>query len=163
MRSIEWWSMTMSAPQLPQITPICTFCTVFHIFFGLLRLMVASPSLLMTSHPSKGRGQVTWQFRILHPPNNSGTAKARYFKFCTIVGLRWLTIPQVGVVRVTWPISTFLGPGHIFEADEARHFKFRLQIERKKSSIAITHVKVLQYAGVFRVTWLLKIFAKNVC
>jgi len=38
----------------------------------------------------------------------------------------------VGVVRVTLPISTFWGQGNTFEADEARHFKFGLQIERKE-------------------------------
>jgi len=43
-----------------------------------------------------------------------------------------LTIPQVGVVRVTGLISTFWGLGNIIEADEARHFKFGLQIERKE-------------------------------
>ena len=36
------------------------------------------------------------------------------------------------VVRVTWLISTFRGPGHISGADEARHFKFGLQIEHKE-------------------------------
>jgi len=38
----------------------------------------------------------------------------------------------VGVVGVTWPISAFWGSGHIFGADEAKHFKFGLQIERKE-------------------------------
>jgi len=40
--------------------------------------------------------------------------------------------PHVGVVGVTWPISAFWGSGHIFGADEAKHFKFGLQIERKE-------------------------------
>jgi len=57
-----------------------------------------------------------------------------------------LTVPQVGVVRVTWPISTFWGPGHIFGADKAKHFKFGLQIERKDYW---RHVKVLQHGGAF--------------
>ena len=43
-----------------------------------------------------------------------------------------LTIPQVGVVRVTRLISTFRGPGHISGANEARHFEFGLQIEHKE-------------------------------
>ena len=36
----------------------------------------------------------------------------------------------MGVVKITRTISTFLGPGHIFGADEAGHFKLGLQIER---------------------------------
>jgi len=39
-------------------------------------------------------------------------------------------IPERGVVRVTVTISTFWGPGHIFGVDEARRFKFGLQVER---------------------------------
>jgi len=37
---------------------------------------------------------------------------------------------------------------YIFEADEARHFKFFCQLNAK--STGVTHVKVLQYVGAFR-------------
>ena len=40
--------------------------------------------------------------------------------------------PRDGAVGVMWPIAIFGGPSHIFEADKARHFKFRLQIESKE-------------------------------
>jgi len=43
-----------------------------------------------------------------------------------------LTIPQVGVVLVTCLIYALWDLGHIFGADEARHFKFGLQIECKE-------------------------------
>jgi len=52
---------------------------------------------------------------------------------------------------VTYINITFWGAGHIFGADEARHFNFGLQTERKKST-SITQVKVLQYRGAFNVT-----------
>jgi len=43
-----------------------------------------------------------------------------------------------------------LGPDHIFVGDEARHFNFGLQVEKKITGV--THVKVLQYGAAFRVT-----------
>ena len=50
-----------------------------------------------------------------------------------VLAFWWLTAPpQVGVVRVAWPISTFWGPCHIFGTDEAKYLKFGLQIERKE-------------------------------
>jgi len=49
-----------------------------------------------------------------------------------VLALFCLTVPQVGVVRVTLSTSTLWGPGHIVGADEARHFKFGLQIELKE-------------------------------
>jgi len=56
-----------------------------------------------------------------------------------------------GQDHVTYINITFWGAGHIFGADEARHFNFGLQTERKKST-SITQVKVLQYRGAFKVT-----------
>jgi len=47
-------------------------------------------------------------------------------------------------------MSTFWGPGNIFGADEARHFKFDLLLNVK--SAGITCVKVLQHGGALRVT-----------
>jgi len=44
----------------------------------------------------------------------------------------WQVILERGVVRVTWPISSFWCICLIFGANEAKHFKFRLQIERKE-------------------------------
>ena len=40
--------------------------------------------------------------------------------------------PPSGCDQVTWPSSTFWGPGHICGADEARRFKFGLCIEHKE-------------------------------
>ena len=61
---------------------------------------------------------------------------------CEVLVLSWLTVPQMGVVRVMWHISTSWRLGHIFGANEARHIKFGLQ---KIKGAAISHVKVLQY------------------
>jgi len=47
------------------------------------------------------------------------------------------------VVKVTWPISTFWGPGRIFGVDEARHFKFGMRSDRKE--YYHMHVKLPQY------------------
>jgi len=52
-----------------------------------------------------------------------------------------------------WLIFTFWGPGHIFGVDEARFFKFGLQIERKE---------YWHYTwGAFKVTWPLKILGNK--
>jgi len=54
---------------------------------------------------------------------NVGSCKQRH---------RILAQLAMHVVRVTWPISTFCGPQAMSGADEARYFKFGLQIERKE-------------------------------
>jgi len=50
------------------------------------------------------------------------------------------------VVRVTSPIFPFWLPGHIFQAGEARDFKFGLQVDRNE--YYHMHVKVPQYGDV---------------
>ena len=77
--------------------------------------------------------------RLLHPVKYlrngiwccSWTLQFSYTSWLRKVLVLWcLTVPQVGVV--TWPMPTFWVPGNIFGADEARHFKFGLWIERKE-------------------------------
>ena len=100
------------------------------------RLTVASPSLMTTSHPWKGcgRGPLT-HFRILDPlkylcNGYSWRLQILYTSWPReVLAFWWLTVPQVGLVRVIWPISTFWAQAIFFGADEARHFKFGLQIE----------------------------------
>ena len=57
----------------------------------------------------------------------------------------WLTIPQVGVVKVMSPISAFWSPGHIFGANRVRHLAIGMQIDRKE--YWYLHVKIPQYGG----------------
>ena len=93
--------------------------------------MVTSHSLLTTSHPWKGRGQghVT-HLEFYTPGNISAKATASDFKF---LHMSW---PREGLAKWAYQglMTHFyiLGQGHIFGADEARHFKFGLQIERKE-------------------------------
>jgi len=59
------------------------------------------------------------------------------------ISLLMTNYPQMGVVRVTWPISTFWGPGHIFRADQDKHFKLVCRLNIK--STGLTHLIVLQH------------------
>jgi len=159
--------------------------------------MAASPSLLTSSHPRKGRiqGHVT-HFRILHPlkdlrNSNSWRLQILYMSWPhEVLAFWWLTVPQVGVVRimsleisverlkletskfvyllaawsisfvtldyhqvdgvmVTWPISTFLGP----QAISLERIKLDISNLVCRLNVKSTGIKVLQYGGVFRVTW----------
>ena len=76
-----------------------------------------------------GRARRGWMHKFIIPLPKCEISYSSWPR--DVLALWWLTIRQVGVVRVTWPISTFWGPGHTFGADEARHFKFGLQTERR--------------------------------
>jgi len=66
---------------------------------------------------------------------------------CSVSLLMIIVVPQVGVVKVTCTgISKFWGPGYIFRANEARHFKFGMHIDGNECYHM--HVKLLQY-GVY--------------
>ena len=49
------------------------------------------------------------------------------------------------VVRVMWPISACWGPNHILAADETRHFKFGMQIDRNEHNHM--HVQIPWFGG----------------
>jgi len=69
---------------------------------------------------------------------------------CEELALCWLTVPQVDVVQITWPITKFGNPAHISGADKPTYFKSGKQIDY--SEFKHTRDKIPQYKGVFGVT-----------
>jgi len=65
-------------------------------------------------------------------------AERRVVKFCAIVGyikvsvLGQLTVPERGVVRVTWPSLEFYIPQNIFATAEATDYKFCARFRYEK-------------------------------
>jgi len=82
-------------------------------------------------HVSNEMTHFMWHVLEFYTPWNIYSYSYRFQMLYTgwpreVLASRWMTIPQVDVVRVTWPISNFGGRGHTFRAGE-----FDLQVERK--------------------------------
>ena len=100
--------------------------------------------------------------------NISGTTTTKDFKFCTHIGDCWphevsalwcLTIPK-------WAWSGSRDPFLHFGAKAIHLEQTKLDISNlvctlNVKSTSITHAKVLQYGGAFRVMWPLKILRNN--
>ena len=80
---------------------------------------------------------VTWPTLNFDAPNDiSGMAEARIVKFCMQVDIRLYQISAYGGKSplkwpwlVTWPFLNF-ATYHIFVVGEAKHFKFRVLINK---------------------------------
>jgi len=122
MRSVEWlccwWPwVTLNSPN----HPIFAFFVAFHIFvvgqrrhfkFGTQVGHIASPSILTTSSPRKGRGYVTWPILNLEAPSISQEwLKLEMSNFVyQVLPKEWKITPKTGVVMVTWPIWFLSSP-----------------------------------------------------
>ena len=94
-------------------------------------------SLLWLTVPQVGVVGITWHifstpFEIFLQGVQMETSNFVYYLAEWSINLVMLTIPQVGVVIFHVSHLYISGPSHISGADEARHFKFGLQIERKE-------------------------------
>jgi len=137
---------TLSYLKLRENTPFSSFCTALHIFVTRVDFKLAIQVDHCKSQPAdKNSLKRAWSgsryiLEFYTPWNIFGTVNAIDFKFCIL--LVHDNCPPSGWVNVTWLTSKFSGPGHIFGTDEARHFKFGMQIDNEYRHM---HLKIPQY------------------
>jgi len=128
--------VTLSDPWPLQTTPFSTFCTAFHIFvFDVVGNFKFADDKSPLKWAWSGSHDTFYHFIPLKSLQLLQLETSNFVHDMATwnISLVMTNCPHVGVVGVMWPISTFCGPWHIFGADEVRHFKFGLQIERKES------------------------------
>ena len=114
--------MTLNDPKVPQTTPICTFCTASHIVvMGAVRNFKSGLYVNGSkSQPADDKSSLKWawsgrviHFRILQYfwNDNSSRLQILYTSWPReVLSFSWLTVPEVGMVRITWHILDFFTP-----------------------------------------------------
>jgi len=126
-----------------------------------------SISVVMQDYPLIGRGQghVT-HIIILYPLKYlcigySYKVQILYTRWPReVLAFWWLNAPRwLGQGRM--PHFYILGPRPYFGTDEAKYFKFGLQIERKEYWHYTCYLKFCSMGGAFRITWPPKILGSK--
>jgi len=163
--------MTLSDPKVPQTTPICTFCTASHIFvMGAVRNFKSGLYVNGSkSQPADDKSSLKWawsgrviHFRILYPlkyfwNDNSSRLQILYTSWPReVLSFSWLTVPEVGMVRITWHILDFFYT--IWSVSATVTARLPISYTSWPREILILWCLTIPQVGVVRITWPMSTF-----